>query len=112
VKYRKKWLVGVFSDDAKQLIFEITKEKGFTIDTMQTDVDHIHILINASPAFSPFQIAHQFKQLTTFRIWKKYSDKLKQVFWKERTLWSDGYFVCTTGNASTETIQKYINEQG
>lgn len=100
------------SEDIKQLIFEIAKEKGFAIDTMQTDVDHIHILVDASPIFSPFQIAHQLKQLTTFRIWKKYSAKLKTIFWKEKTLWSDGYFVCTTGNASTETIQKYINEQG
>jgi len=39
-------------------------------------------------------------------------DFLKKHFWKENTLWSDGYFVCSTGNASTETIQKYIAEQG
>jgi putative transposase len=29
-------------------------------------------------------------------------------FWKERTLWSDGYFVSTIGNASEDTIKKYI----
>ncbi|MBC7010447.1 transposase, partial [Pseudoalteromonas sp. BZK2] len=26
--------------------------------------------------------------------------------------WSDGYFVCSVGNASAETIRKYIQEQG
>ena len=54
------------------------------------------------------EIAHQLKQISTFRIWKKYAKELKKHFWKERTFWSDGYFVCSTGDASTETIQKYI----
>lgn len=79
---------------------------------MQSDIDHIHILIDASPLFSPLNIAHQLKQLSTFRIWKIHSKELKNIFWKERTFWSDGYFVCSTGNASTETIQKYIEKQG
>ena len=26
--------------------------------------------------------------------------------------WSDGYFVYSTGDASTETIKKYIESQG
>jgi len=31
---------------------------------------------------------------------------------KENTFWSDGYFVCSTGDANMETIKKYIEEQG
>ncbi|MCD5415009.1 MAG: transposase, partial [Clostridiales bacterium] len=26
--------------------------------------------------------------------------------------WSDGYFACSVGNVSRETIQKYIKSQG
>ena len=37
---------------------------------------------------------------------------LKFHFWKERTFWSDGYFACTTGDASTEVVENYIKEQG
>ena len=96
----------------KQIFYEISQEKGFEIDTMQSDNDHIHILIDAPPRFSPFEIAHQLKQISTFRIWKKYSIFLKNHFWKKKTFWSDGYFVCSTGNASTETIRKYIETQG
>ena len=36
----------------------------------------------------------------------------KKHFWKERTFWSDGYFCCTIGNASQETIRQYIESQG
>lgn len=112
VKYRKKLLVDSLDEDMKQLLFEISQEKGFTIDTMQSDIDHIHILVDIPPTLSAFQIVHQLKQLSTFRIWKKYAVELKKHFWKERTFWSDGYFVCSTGDASTETIRKYIEEQG
>lgn len=112
VKYRKKLLQGDVDTDMKQILFEIAQLKGFEIDTMQSDIDHIHILIDSSPTFSPFNIAHQLKQISTFRIWRKYPAELKKQFWKERTFWSDGYFVCSTGDASTDIIQKYIETQG
>lgn len=112
VKYRKKLLVESLDEDMKQILFEISQEKGLAIDTMQSDIDHIHVLVDVAPTFSAFEVAHQLKQISTFRIWKKYSLELKKHFWKERTFWSDGYFVCSTGDASTETIRKYIEEQG
>ena len=112
VKYRKRLLIDNIDIDMKQILFEISQLKGFVIEAMQSDIDHIHILIDTSPTYSPFEIAHQLKQISTFRIWKKYSIELKKHFWKERTFWSDGYFVCSTGDASTETIQKYIESQG
>ena len=37
---------------------------------------------------------------------RKFTFKCHIVFW------SSGYFVCSTGDASTETIAKYIAEQG
>jgi putative transposase len=112
VKYRKRILVENIDIDMKQILFEIANLKGFVIDTMQSDIDHIHILVDASPAFSPFEIAHQLKQISTHRIYKKYRTELKKYFWKENTFWSDGYFVCSTGDASTDTIRKYIETQG
>lgn len=112
VKYRKQLLTGEIEEDIKQLIFDIAKQKGFKIDTMETDKDHIHILVDVPPAISAFVVSHQLKQISTFRIYKKHKAFLKTHFWKENTFWSDGYFVCSTGNASTETIRKYIEEQG
>ena len=63
------------------------------------------------PTLSPTSIATRLKSQSTFHIWKKFGNFLQYHFWKEKTFWSDGYFVCTTGDASTETIKKYIEEQ-
>ena len=45
------------------------------------------------------------------KIWLAFPN-LKRDFWKEKTFWSDGYFVCSVGNASAEMIRRYIQEQG
>ncbi len=112
VKYRKNLLVGSIKNDMMQIIYDIAKEKGYTIDEMQSDINHIHILVDVAPKFSALEIVHQIKQISTFRIYKSYKPFLKKHFWKENTFWNDGYFVCSTGDASTETIKKYIAEQG
>lgn len=52
------------------------------------------------------------KQENTINIWKKESQILSKYFWKEKTFWSDGYYVSSIGNASEETIKKYIEQQG
>ena len=41
-----------------------------------------------------------------------HQDFLQRHFWKEKTFWTDGYFVCSVGEASPETIRKYIQNQG
>jgi putative transposase len=112
IKYRKKLLVNYINDDILQIMHEISQQKGFLIDTMQSDIDHLHILVDIPPTLSAFDVAHCLKQISTHRIYKKYKPELKKHFWKENTFWSDGYFVCSTGNASTETIRKYIETQG
>lgn len=37
---------------------------------------------------------------------------LRKHFWKEKTFWTDGYFVCSVGEASPQTIRNYIINQG
>ena len=44
--------------------------------------------------------------------WKLHGNYLSKHFWKERTFWTDGYFVCSIGNVSENTLKKYIENQG
>ena len=108
-KYRKKCFNHPpVVEEIKRLCGEIAEKSGFEIDTIEMDVDHCHILVDAPPTLSPASIASRLKSQTTYHIWKTQDEYLQWLFWKERTFWSDGYFVCTTGDASTETIRQYI----
>jgi putative transposase len=79
---------------------------------MEVDIDHIHFLIKSYPKYSISQIIRRLKVKSTILSWKKYYNILIKYYWKQRILWSDGYFVCTIGNVSKETIQQYIKNQG
>lgn len=37
---------------------------------------------------------------------------MSRCFWKERTFFSDGYFISSIGNVSQETLKNYIENQG
>lgn len=110
-KYRKQ-LLTIVGDDCKQIMFAISQISNFTIDTMEVDKDHIHLLLDIEPKISISSIVNRLKSISTNRLWKSHKKYLKTQFWKERTFWSDGYFVCSTGNANMETIKKYIETQG
>ena len=79
---------------------------------METDKDHIHYMIETEPTMSISKIVNLMKSYTTYHIWKRYPDYLRKHFWKEHTFWTDGYFVCSVGNASEEMPRKYIENQG
>ena len=96
----------------KQIFTQIATTADFSFEAMEGDRDHIHGLVKSEPKISPLCIVRKLKQQSTFRLWQRYETDLKPAFWKEPTFWSDGYFCCTIGNASQETICSYIAGQG
>lgn len=111
-KYRKELLVGTLEYDLKQIIQNISDLSDFDIEVMETAKDHIHMMVRSEPKLSPLQIVRRLKQMSTTAMWKKHENYLKQVFYRENTLWTDGYFVSSVGKVSQETIKKYIESQG
>ena len=111
-KYRKQLLVGAFEYDMKKIMRHISEMSDFDIEVMETDKDHLHMMVRSDPKLSPLQIVRRLKQMSTSAVWKKYRDFLRHNFYKEQTFWTDGYFVSSIGNVSQETIKKYIENQG
>ena len=112
-KYRKK-LLKKYGYEIKKIMYNIAQENDLNIIEMETDKDHVHILVQYQPTRSVLEIVRLFKQMSTYRIWRQNNNAnyLKRDFWKENTFWGDGYFACSTGQVSKETIKKYIQNQG
>lgn len=111
-KYRKQLLVGAVEYDMKKIMRHISEMSDFDIEVMETDKDHLHMMVRSEPKLSPLQIVRRLKQMSTSAVWKKYGDFLRHNFYKEHTFWTNGYFVFSIGNVSQETIKKYIENQG
>lgn len=111
VKYRKQLLQGEVGDFVKLKIIEIASRSEFDVEEIEVDKDHVPILLTISPTIFAASYVRRIKQSPTQSLWGKFG-WLKKQFWLEKTFWADGYFVCSVGNASTETVRKYIQEQG
>jgi len=85
---------------------------SFVIETMEVDKNHIHLLLSYEPQISITQIVRRLKLSSTKQLYINFKKDLKREFWKENTFWSDGYFVCSIGEANNDTIRKYIENQG
>jgi len=58
------------------------------------------------------QIVRRLKQQSTKQIWLLHPTLLRREYWYKNILWSAGYFVCSIGEASPDTIRQYILSQG
>ena len=112
-KYRKKLFKSCNrADDVKQYLYDAAKKRGYTILQMETDKDHVHILLEYRPKVHVSEIVKQLKQDSIYQMWMHHGNYLSRQYWKHRILWSDGYFACSIGQVSQKTIEQYIQNQG
>lgn len=112
-KYRRKLLsANHIASDIKKLSLEICSKHNVVVHYMEVDKDHIPHMMETTPNINLSNLVRTRKSYTSYPIWEKYSTYLSKCFWKERTFWSDGYFISRIGNVSQETLQHDIENQG
>ncbi len=78
---------------------------------VNTDEDHIHILLGLAPKMAVSDAVRILKCNTARGMVRKFP-YLKKVYWDgDSGIWSVGYFVSTVG-VNEATIRKYIEMQG
>jgi len=98
----KGYLVKLFPKVVRQM-------PGVEIVEQNILVDHIHMVIVIPPKYGVGDVIGQIKQFTASCLRKKF-DWLDKVYWKERIVWSPGYFVSTIGINEAQ-ILKYVRFQ-
>lgn len=111
VKYRKS-IINQYSSDLKDIIEDLSKQSNFDVEKIESDEDHIHILVSTRPDISPSHLIKIIKQRTTYELWNKYPVQLQKEFWKKHIFWTRSYFIASIGSVSKEAIRKYIENQG
>jgi len=79
------------------------------MSTVNTDIDHIHILCSIAPKVSVAQAVSIIKA-NTARMLKKKFPFLVHGYFDTETIWSIGYFVSTVG-INEAIIKQYIAMQ-
>ena len=109
-KYRARILGGEVSQYLKELFVQIAEEYGFHIITVEIMEDHVHLLIEVLPSYSPSEVVQTIKSISARELFKKYP-KMKKLMWSGK-IWNEGYFVRSIGDKVTaDVIRKYIQYQ-
>ena len=112
-KYRKKLFENDFIDQKIiELCNVISCKHQIKINKIKSDKDHLHLIIETKPTDNLVYYVRALKSYTTFHIWKFFSEYLSKHFWKEKTFWTDGYFISSIGNVSENILMNYIENQG
>ena len=110
-KYRKK----IFNPGVQAYLLDVLKalpehRPDLIIKEVNTDEDHIHLLVSIPPTVTVGSVVRLLKSNTAKSLNAKFPH-LKQIYWGTDSIWSAGYFASTVG-VNAELIQRYIQEQG
>ena len=106
-KYRRKVLIGPIETRLKQIIYEVCAEHQAEIEELQVLPDHVHLLLSVDPQFGIHRLMKLVKGCSS-RFLRQEFPVLKR---KLPTLWTNSYFVGTTGGAPLALIKQYIEQQ-
>ncbi|MCL8323182.1 IS200/IS605 family transposase [Enterococcus faecium] len=109
VKYRHDVLYGQVDIDVKQFLKQIADDNNIKLIEIESDKDHIHLLIECTPQHYIPSIVKVFKGASARLLFKKHPE-LKQLLWGGH-LWNPSYFVATVSENTEEQIRKYIQNQ-
>ena len=110
-KYRKKVLRAGIGEYLQKNVFQIMRFKPeIEIREVNTDLDHMHIVVSVPPKMSVSSVVSMIKSNTSRKMRKKFPF-LNKVYWGVDGIWSKGYFVSTIG-VNESVIRKYVQKQG
>ncbi len=110
-KYRRKIFNEGVKEYLKKIIHRITDHyEEIHVLTCNSDKDHVHLQVVIPPKYSVSKVVALLKANTSKTLREKF-EFIKEIYFGEAKLWSDGYFVSTIG-VNEEIIRRYIEMQG
>ncbi|MEK6706630.1 MAG: IS200/IS605 family transposase [Bdellovibrionota bacterium] len=111
-KYRREVLVGKIPARLKEILEEIAQTYGLKIIAQEIMPDHVHVLVEAPPKYSPSMIVQMLKGISSRKLREEFLPQLKKHIWKEGVLWATGYYAASVSDgATTEIVKEYIETQ-
>ena len=108
-KYRYKILEGKAEVFVRNCLYRLCGQKDqVTIEEINIQPDHIHLIIGIPPKYSVSEIMGWLKGKTAMKLFQEQKE-LTKLYWG-RHLWSRGYCVSTVGLNEAE-IRKYVKWQ-
>ncbi len=111
IKYRKAMITNEIFEELKVIFDGISERYYLHFQAIGTDQDHLHILVEAAPRYSPSTVMQICKSITAKEIFKRFPI-IKKKLWGGH-FWSPGGHVDTIGDGyDVKHMEEYIKKQG
>ena len=112
VKYRKQMLRGKeYQTTLVTALREIGRRYEYEIEQIGTDGDHVHVFVGVAGRWAPSRVMQVLKSLSAREMFRAHPE-IRKVLWGGE-FWSDGGYIGTVGEGTTEElVKKYIQQQG
>ena len=110
VKYRKKIIDDNIKKSLLQIFTLLSEDIGFTILEVNTDLEHVHLLISCKPQHYIPDIVKRLKGTSARWLFQLYPELKKELYGGH--LWNPSYFIATVSDTLEENIKEYIYNQG
>jgi putative transposase len=108
-KYRRPILTGDVGQRVRDLIREICGQEDVHIIRGHVSKDHIHLFVSIPPQVTISRLVQRLKGKSAYKLFQEFPH-LRKKFWGQH-LWARGYFCCSSGNVTDETVIQYIENQ-
>ena len=111
VKYRQKVLLDDIKEDLIDIIKTICINNNYELVEINTDLDHVHMLVGLSPQDSIPVVMKTLKGVSARLLNSKHKNELSKVLYGGH-IWSPSYYIATTSDNIMDNIKEYIINQG
>lgn len=106
-KYRRKVLVPPIDGRLKEIILSVIEQWGQDFIELEVMPDHVHLLVGCDPQFGIHRLVKYIKGASSRYLREEFPELKRKI----PSLWTNSYFVATTGGVTLETLKKYVQTQ-
>lgn len=109
-KYRRNVLTAAMLEHLREHFDELLRSWRCELIEFGGEADHVHLLFEAHPALELAGLVNNLKTASARKLNKPFGSHIRKFYWRPG-FWHRAYYIGSVGNASLETVRRYIEEQ-
>ena len=109
-KYRRRPITARVRQFLGKVFSDVCGDFGGTLDEMDGEADHLHLLVSMPPRVAPANLVNSLKGVSSRYLRRQRYPEVRRALWGDH-FWSPSYFVSSTGGATLAKVKSYIQKQ-
>jgi putative transposase len=106
-KYRRKVLTAPIDTRLETILAEQIERWEQELIELEVMPDHVHLLVGCDPQFGIHRLVKLLKGYSSHVLREEFPALKRRL----PSLWTNSYFVATTGGVTLETLKRYVQNQ-